>query len=293
MSQEEKRAAITIPIVLAIVAGLAIAGSQGGYQVAGLPLFAICIVLAFIIQWIAFIPAYLRQTESFYDLTGSLTFITVTIAAVVLTPTKDARSYLLLGMISLWAIRLGSFLFGRVRVVGEDRRFRELKTSFSRFLLTWTLQGLWVAFSLATALAAITASKKVELGVFAWVGLVVWLFGFVVEIIADRQKDQFRRDLANKGGFIHRGLWSWSRHPNYFGEIVLWIGVAIIALPTLGGWSWLTLISPVFITILITRVSGIPMLETRANEKWGGQPGYEAYKARTSILIPLPPAKSS
>lgn len=293
MSEEEKRAYFGLPIVLIIAAGLAIAGSKGSYQVSGVPIFALCIALAFIIQWIAFIPAYLRQTESFYDLTGSVTFLTVTVAAVFLSPYRDARAYLLLAIISFWAIRLGSFLFRRVRQVGEDRRFRELKTSFGRFLLTWTLQGLWVAFSLAAALAAITSARKVDLGIFAWIGLAVWLFGFGVEVIADRQKDAFRRDQANKGGFIQSGLWSWSRHPNYFGEIVLWIGVAIIALPTLAGWSWLTLVSPIFITLLITRVSGIPMLEKRADEKWSGQPDYKAYKARTSVLVLRPPAKKA
>jgi steroid 5-alpha reductase family enzyme len=293
MNQEEKRAWLGLPIVMIIAAGLAIAGSQGGAKVSGLPIFVACIVLAFLIQWIAFIPAYLQQTEAFYDLTGSLTFLSVTILAVVLSPVRDARSYLLLALISIWAIRLGSFLFRRVRKAGEDRRFRELKTSFSRFLLTWTLQGLWVSFSLAAALAAITSTIRVEFGWFAWIGLAVWLIGFVVEVVADRQKNQFRENPANQGKFIRSGLWAWSRHPNYFGEIVLWVGIAIIALPTLSGWTWLTLISPIFITLLITRISGVPMLEAQADEKWGGQPDYEAYKRNTSILFLRPPANDS
>jgi steroid 5-alpha reductase family enzyme len=289
MNTETQRSLIAIPIVLLIAAGIALAGSQGGYNVAGFPLFALCVALAFIIQWMAFIPAYLKQTESFFDLTGSITYLTIVLMAVLLSPIVDARSWLLLGIISVWAIRLGSFLFMRIRAAGEDRRFREIKKSLVRFLLTWTLQGLWVTFSLAAALAAITSRVRVELDFFAVAGLLVWLLGFAIEVVADRQKSNFKAIPANKDKFINSGLWSWSRHPNYFGEIVLWIGVAIIALPVLRGWQWLTLISPVFITILLTRISGIPMLETRADEKWGGQTDYEAYKARTSVLVPMPP----
>ena len=123
------------------------------------------------------------------------------------------------------------------------------------------------------------------------IGFLVWLFGFGVEVIADSQKSAFNANSANKDKFIRSGLWSWSRHPNYFGEIVLWIGVMIIAMPILQGWQWATLISPIFIIILLTRISGVPMLEKRADEKWGGQPEYEAYKANTSVLIPMPPKK--
>ena len=290
MSQEDRRSIIATVIVLLIAAGLAFAGSQGGYDISGVPIYAICIAIAFIIQWIAFIPAYLNRTEKFYDLTGSITYNTVLVIAVLLTPTVDTRSFLLFGIIAVWAIRLGAFLYLRIRAAGEDRRFREIKQSFARFLLAWTLQGLWVAFSLAAALAAITSTLRLELDLFALIGFLVWIFGFAIEVIADRQKSNFKALPDNKDKFINTGLWSWSRHPNYFGEIVLWIGVAIIALPILRGWQWATLISPIFIIILLTRISGVPMLETRADEKWGGQPEYEAYKAGTSILIPMPPS---
>jgi steroid 5-alpha reductase family enzyme len=277
--------------VLLIAAGLAFAGSQGGYDISGFPIYALCIAVAFVIQWIAFVPAYLYRTEKFYDLTGSVTYITVIAIAILLSPVVDARSLLLLGIIAIWAIRLGSFLFMRIQAAGEDRRFREIKKSFARFLLTWTLQGLWVAFSLAAALAAITSTLRLDLELFAILGFLVWLLGFGFEVIADSQKSKFKSLPENKDKFIKTGLWSWSRHPNYFGEIVLWIGVAIIALPILRGWQWVTLISPVFIIILLTRISGVPLLEKRADEKWGGQPEYEAYKAGTSVLIPMPPKK--
>jgi steroid 5-alpha reductase family enzyme len=289
LKRDEKRALLTLPIIILFGVGLAIAGSQSGATFAGIPVFAIGVALAFILNWIAFIPAYLRQTEKFFDLMGGFTFISVSILTVAASPVVDGRSWLLLGMVIVWALRLSSFLYKRIRGAGEDRRFRGLKPSFPRFLLTWTLQGAWVSFSLAAALAAITSETRLDLGLFALIGFLVWAFGFVFEIIADSQKTKFNRDPANKGKFINSGVWSWSRHPNYFGEIVLWIGIALVALPILRGWQWITMISPFFITVLLTRVSGIPMLEKRADQKWGGQEDYEAYKSHTSILIPLPP----
>ena len=288
MKQTDRNALLTFAIVVLVGLGMALAGSQGGASVLGIPIFALAVGLAFVIQWLAFIPAYLRQDESFFDLTGSLTYITVTILAVALSPVVDGRSILLLVLVVVWAGRLGTFLFRRVRKAGKDARFDDIKPSFLRFLNTWTLQGLWITFTLAAALAAITTNTRKELGLFAVVGFLVWLFGFAMEVVSDIQKSRFRADPKNKGKFINTGLWAWSRHPNYFGEIVLWVGVAIIALPVLRGWQWITLISPVFVALLITRISGVPLLEKRADEKWGGQEEYEAYKAQTPVLIPRP-----
>lgn len=292
MDTSERNSVIAIPIILLVAAIVAWAGSQGGYVVFGIPLFALCIALAFVIQWVVLIPSFIKQTEKYFDLTGSITYLSVMWVAILLSPVRDVRSWLLLVLVSVWAIRLGSFLFMRIRAAGEDSRFRELKTSFPRFLLTWTLQGLWVSLTLAAALAVITTTLKLDLEIFAAIGFLVWVIGFAIEVTADRQKSKFREDPEHKGKFIDVGLWSWSRHPNYFGEIVLWIGVAIIALPVLRGWQWLTLISPLFVILLLTRVSGVPLLEKQADEKWGGQPEYEEYKASTSVLIPRPPSSS-
>jgi steroid 5-alpha reductase family enzyme len=289
MEKADRNALIAFPIIVLAAVGVAWAGSQGGASVWGIPLFALAVGIIFIIQWVGFIGAYLLQTEKFYDLTGSITYIAVTIMAVLLGPAIDGRSILLLVLVVIWAGRLGTYLFRRVLKVGKDARFDELKVSFPRFLNTWTIQGLWVTFTLAAALATITTTTRQGLDVFALIGLLVWLCGFGIEAISDAQKSRFRANPANKGRFITTGLWSWSRHPNYFGEIMLWIGVAIIALPVLRGWQWVTLISPVFVALLITRVSGVPILEKRADERWGGEEDYEAYKQRTSVLIPWPP----
>jgi steroid 5-alpha reductase family enzyme len=288
MTKAERAALIAIPTVVLIGLAVAFAAGQNGARAFGIPVLVLVVVLAFLIQWLAFIPAFLQQTEKFYDLTGSFTYITVTLLAVILSPETDNRSILLLVMIVIWATRLGTFLYRRVHRAGKDGRFDEMKPSFLRFLNAWTIQGLWVSLTLAAALAAITTTNRKELGLFAAVGFVIWLAGLTIEVVADMQKSRFRADPANKGRFIQSGLWARSRHPNYFGEIVLWIGVALIAVPVLQGWQWITLISPVFVAVLITQVSGVRILEKRADEKWGGRPDYEAYKERTPVLVPRP-----
>ncbi len=287
--QATSRSVAVFLLVVLLGAGIAWAGSQGGASVGGVPVFALLVGIAFAIQWIAFVPAYLKQTEHYYDLTGSFTYILVTVLAALLSGHTDARSLLLAALVVVWAGRLGPFLFRRVRRSGRDDRFDALKPDFWRFLNVWTIQGLWVTLTLAAAMAAITATDRPGIDVLAVVGLVVWAIGFGLEAVADQQKNRFRADPANAGSFIRTGLWAWSRHPNYFGEITLWVGVAIIALPVLSGWQYLTLISPVFVYLLITRVSGVPLLEAKADRKWGAQPDYEQYKASTPVLVPRPP----
>ena len=205
MSKENSRAMAAIVVTLILATGLGLAGSQGGYHVSGVPVYGICVAITFILQWVAFIPGHRYRTEKFYDLTGSLTYLTVLVTALTLTQNVDTHSCLLFGLIAVWAIRLGSFLYLRIRTAGEDRRFREIKGSFSRFLLAWTLQGLWISFSLAPALAAITSTLKLDLDLFAAIGAFLWLIGFLIEVIADKQKSGFNAKPENKGKFNHTG----------------------------------------------------------------------------------------
>ncbi|WP_295882618.1 DUF1295 domain-containing protein [uncultured Thiohalocapsa sp.] len=282
-------ALVAILAALLVAAGVAWAGSQGGLDLGGVPLFALAAVVAFVIQWVVFVPSYRAQTEQWYDITGSATYLTVVIGTLLLAGRFDARSLLLTVLVCIWAARLGTFLFRRIQKAGADTRFDDIKPSFIRFLMAWTLQGLWVFLTLGAALAAMTAASTPPFGLIGWLGLALWLIGFGIEAVADAQKQAFRNEPANKGRFIQSGLWAWSRHPNYFGEITLWVGVALIALPALSGWQHVTLISPLFVYFLLTRVSGIPMLESRADERWGDDPDYQAYKARTPVLFPRPP----
>jgi len=283
---DNKQTLISLVIVPIIGLLVGFAGIQNGQITNGIPILAICIGLAFLINWLMFIPAYIFQTEKFYDLTGSFTYITVATTAFILSDAVDHRSMLLLGLVVIWASRLGSFLLRRILRDGKDDRFDKIKPNFLRFLNAWTIQALWVTLTAIPVFIAITTTQRKEIGVVAMVGLIIWLIGFAIEVIADNQKTQFRKDPANKEKFIQSGLWARSRHPNYFGEIVLWIGVTIIAAPVFQGWQWIALISPIFVTLLLTRVSGVPLLEAKAKKKWGGQADYEAYKKNTPVLIP-------
>jgi len=289
MTESEKKRLLVLPVALALWAGLAVAGGQGSVRIGSVPLFVLCVDLAMAIQWIAFVPAYLGRTERFFDLTGSLTYITCTAVAVTLGPPLGQRSTILAALVVVWAARLGSFLFLRINREGVDRRFDEIRGSFVRFFVAWTLQGVWVTFTMGAALAVITSERSQSLGILEWVGLALWLVGFGIEVVADAQKKEFRSRPENADRFMRSGLWAWSRHPNYFGEILLWFGVAIIATPALEGWQYVTLLSPVFVTFLLTKVSGVPLLEQRADARWGGDPEYEAYKAATPVLVPRPP----
>lgn len=289
MTEARRRSVIGITVAVVIGALVALAGSDGSAMVGGVAVFALCGMLAYAINWLVFVPSNIAGTEMYYDLTGSITYVTVTVVALALSGDLDARALIVGAMVLVWALRLGSFLFGRIRKDGKDGRFDEIKTDALRFFMAWTLQGLWVLLTAAAALAIITGTTREPLGVVGIVGIVVWLAGFAIEVTADRQKSAFKEDPTNEGRFIDVGLWAWSRHPNYFGEIVLWTGIAVIAVPVLSGWQWVTLISPVFVTILLTKVSGLPMLEKRADDRWGDEEGYQQYKAQTPVLVPRPP----
>lgn len=290
---ERSNTQITIAIAIALVIGAVIswAGSDGGDRIGATPIFALCGALAFAINWLAFIPSALARTERYYDLVGGITYITITAVAVLLSGELDLRATLATAMVIAWSLRLATFLFLRISGSGHDSRFDEIKNRPLRFFMAWTIQGLWVLLTAATALAIITGGVRVPLGPIGSAGIAVWTIGMLIEIVADRQKSSFKADPENEGKFIKVGLWAWSRHPNYFGEIVLWTGMAIMAVPVLEGWQWATLISPVFVAFLLIRVSGIPLLEAKADKRWGGGEDYEEYKRRTPVLIPWSRAK--
>lgn len=255
----------------------------------GIELVFNAVFLAFAIQWIAFIPAYIFQTEKFYDLTGSLTYLLViwyslTLSSDQFTNLNGANIVIVL-LISLWAIRLGSFLFMRIHHDGEDKRFRSIKPSASQFFMTWTLQGLWVSLCSMCALTAISSDSGIVANALFYLGLGLFIFGFGTEVIADKQKTAFRSIPENRDKFITTGLWAKSRHPNFFGEIVLWTGIAVMSFSSLTGLQYLTLISPVFTYLLLVYVSGVRMLEAQADKKWGDNEEYIRYKTDTPVLI--------
>lgn len=243
------------------------------------------IILSFIFHWLLFIPAFIFKTEKFYDLTGSLSYITIIL--YVLISSNDGISnfgnIILSCLIIIWTLRLGTFLFLRIKKAGEDKRFREIKKSFSWFFMAFTVSGMWVSICALCALTGI--SNGIELNVVTHVGILLFVIGFVLEIIADTQKSNFRKNNDNKDKFITTGLWKYSRHPNYLGEIILWIGVAIISYSSLELNQLFTLVSPIFTYLLLVYVSGINLLEKSGQKKWGSLNKYKEYKKKTPRLI--------
>ncbi len=254
----------------------------------GSRLVFIAVLFAFLISWIAYIPAYIFQTEKFYDLTGSIKYLFLTWFIYVLSYELygfNIGNLILAILISIWTVRLGSFLFMRIHKDGEDKRFRTIKTSAAQFFLTWTLSGMWVSLCSICALTAIANPFGVTLNLVTYIGIGLFLLGFGIEVIADKQKTAFRSILENKNKFITSGLWSKSRHPNYLGEIILWFAIAVISFSSLSGTQYIALISPVFTYLLLVYVSGVRMLEDRANKKWGNLTEYQDYKKNTPILF--------
>ena len=285
MNKHQRLAFITVVLTIGLGVGLTAALSDGSSKVGGVPVVVLCAGAAFAINWLAFIPSYLKRTEHYFDLVGSLTHFTLILVALVGSSDLDLRAIVVSILVGVWAARLGSFLFLRARKTGGDGRFDTIKHHPGTFFSWWSLQALWVLVTGSCSLAVITSMDRESFGWFAVVGVALWGTGFLMEIVADRQKSRFRSESKNSGSFIQSGLWAWSRHPNYFGEILLWIGIAVLAIPLLSGWRWVALISPIFVFVLLTRISGIPILERRANERWGDDPEYREYLRSTPILL--------
>ena len=272
-----------------LISVLSFAVSYGIAHLTGSVIVKNAVLLAYVIHWIAYIPAYVFQTEKFYDLTGSITYLSVVWFVFLSTYQSISLNFgnlILVLLISIWTIRLGLFLFMRIHKAGEDKRFRTIKTSASQFFMTFTLSGLWVTLCSMCALVAISSPEGLVMNALTYVGIILFIIGFGIEIVADNQKTAFRSIEANKDSFITSGLWSKSRHPNYFGEVLLWFAIAVISFSSLEGLQLITLISPVFTYILLVYVSGVRMLEDMNDKKWADDEKYKSYKENTPMLFP-------
>ena len=281
MKEKPKNIIINLAISLGVIfATVAFAGLSGSDLVIKTAWYIL------IIHWVAFVPALIFKTEKFYDLTGSICYAFASIFVYYQTYGTTFSLSLLISMaVLIWTLRLGSFLLKRVLDAGEDKRFRTIKNSPTQFFMTFNLSALWVVICSLCALTAVSNGVLNVEPVF-YLGLLTFIIGFSIEVIADNQKTAFRSIPENSNKFITTGLWSVSRHPNYFGEVVLWMGIAIMSLPYLQGLQYWTLISPIFSFTLIYFVSGVRMLEARANVKWGENMEYQKYVEKTPIFFP-------
>ncbi len=282
-------AAIVVCILTAYL--VAIAATVEGVFLYGAPVVLLCAGVSFFVHWIVAIPSLVASSEKYFDFTGMIaTLLVVSTAILALLNSgqqASTRSIIVAIFVSLWTLRLGTFLYKRIVQSGEDKRFKEIKKSLPKFLMAWTLSALWVFLTTVNAITIIALNLQEPLGTFFIIGGTLWILGFAFEAVADWQKKNFSELPENRDKFITQGLWSISRHPNYFGEIVLWIGIAIISLPLLSGWQIVTLISPLFVFILLTKISGLPFLEDKAEKKWGNDKNYIDYKNKTPVLTPF------
>jgi len=254
----------------------------------GIELITYAVIISFVLQWTLFIPAYFFQTEKFYDISGSINFILIVIYTYYynyISHGFNLGNLILSFLIFIWAIRLGVFLFLRIQNDGEDKRFRSIKPSMSKFFMTWTLQATWVSICSLCALTGISSDNGIIINNLFFIGLTFFIVGFFLEVIADSQKTKFRKNPKNKNTFINSGLWAYSRHPNYLGEISIWTGISIISFSSLSNLQFVTLISPIFTYVLLVYVSGVRLLEASGNKKWGHLKSYKEYIKKTPRLL--------
>ena len=252
--------------------------------------YLIAFLIAVGLNILMFIPAFIFKTDKLTDLSYAISFALVA-GILFFNSTQELGHMVLFSMIVLWALRLGVYLFIRIRKIERDKRFDGMRESFSKFFRFWLLQGITVFIVLLSSIPYFSSSGT-ELSTLALIGMLVFASGLVIETFADLQKYRFINNAENKGEWIDEGLWHYSRHPNYFGEILVWTGVYVFTLSLVSGADALIgFSSPLYIALLIIFVSGIPLLERGADKRWGDNPEYLKYKKTTSPLILLPKKK--
>ncbi|XP_034027447.1 uncharacterized protein si:ch211-210c8.6 [Thalassophryne amazonica] len=247
-----------------------------------------CALTDLTVQWTCWLLAAVWRTEKFYDLAGSGTFILLAHLSRIWGGARHVRQNVQTWLVTVWGLRLGRFLFLRILKHGYDRRFNNVRDSPGTFFIYWTIQAMWVFMTLLPTLMLNSQKRDQPLGMRDYVGWTVWGLGFITEAVADQQKFFFTRDPDNAGKFIQSGLWAYSQHPNYFGEILQWTGLWLSASSVMNGPQYLSVASPLFVWFLLRYVSGIPLLEKQAMKKWGSDPAFRNYIKNTPLLWPWP-----
>ena len=249
--KKEVRSALTSIVFLFFIYLLSFLGSNVVSTIQSINSFTFLLLLSVIIQVIFFIPSFILKTEKLYDLIGSTTYVIVALIAYLSVDNKTSTDTILFLFIIIWGTRLGTYLFKRIQRDSEDVRFEKAKRNFFWFLQYWMGQALWVSITSCAAVIAILKPESDTLNIYGFIGIMIWILGFTLEVIADLQKNNFKKSQNTTQNFISSGLWSKSRHPNYFGEITLWFGMYIISLSSFSGLEYLTIISPIFVLSLI------------------------------------------
>lgn len=251
-------------------------------------IFIETLLYSFIIQVFFFAIAATFKTDKVTDLSYGITFIFL--ACWVYFRNGNFYSYqtLVFLMVVVWGVRLAGYLFVRIMKIKKDERFDTIRKDILKLVRFWSFQAIavWVIMLPSTYILSLDSPGNVSaLMIFA---VALFLVGLSIETIADLQKFRFKNNPENKDLWIESGLWRYSRHPNYFGEMLLWWSVFIYSVPFQSGISWLTITGPLFITFILLFVSGIPPLEKKYNQRYRSNPDYQNYKEKTSLLVPLP-----
>ncbi|KAG2535856.1 hypothetical protein PVAP13_9NG141119 [Panicum virgatum] len=241
-------------------------------------------------QLLFFIVTALLRFDKVTDFAGSTNFVIIAILTLALKGAWHFRQIVLTVLVVIWGLRLGLFLLMRIMQWGEDRRFDEMRDNLGKLAVFWIFQAVWV-WSVSLPVTVVNASdRNPSIEARDIIGWIMWLVGICIEATADQQKLVFKNSASNRGKWCDVGLWKYSRHPNYFGELFLWWGVFVASTPVLSGAEWLVILGPILLTLLLLFVSGIPLLESSADKRYGRLEEYRVYKNTTSPLIPLPPA---
>lgn len=247
-------------------------------------LFALGVSL--LVQAIFFGFASTLKTDKVTDLSYALTFVLIAIALFIRSSATGLAPLVLLAMVVAWGVRLAGYLVYRIWAIGRDERFDGIREDFFRFFKFWFFQG--VAVWLIIFPVTLWYSRPGPWTAWMAIGATIWLVGLVIEAVADQQKFAFKRTPEGRGRWTDTGLWRYSRHPNYFGELLCWWGIFVFTAPGLGAWSLLALVGPLAITGILLYATGIPTVDASARKKWGEDPEYQAYRARTRTLVPWP-----
>ncbi|XP_072971982.1 uncharacterized protein [Typha angustifolia] len=240
-------------------------------------------------QLLFFIITALLKFDKVTDFAGSTNFVILAILTLAVKGAWHFRQVVLTALVVVWGLRLGLFLLMRIMNWGEDRRFDEMRNNLGKLAVFWLFQAVWV-WTVSLPLTIVNASdRNPSVKPQDFIGWIMWGVGIFIEATADQQKLIFKNSPVNKGKWCDAGIWKYSRHPNYFGEMLLWWGIFVASTPILGGAEWLVIFGPIFLTLLLLFVSGIPLLEESADKRFSSVPEYRAYKNTTSPLIPLPP----
>lgn len=243
--------------------------------------------ISFVVQIFFFAFAVTFKSDKVTDLSYGLSFVVIAITLLLLRERVSTDVVLLTIMIVSWGIRLAGYLFIRILKIKKDKRFDGIRESFLKFGGFWLLQGIsiWIIMIPSTIYIG-NESIITNFSLLTYIGFSIWLFGLIIETIADIQKFKFKNKPENKDNYISTGVWKYSRHPNYFGEMLCWWGIFVYVLPLLSGITYLSIIGPIFITILLLFFSGVPTIERKYNKKYAEDDSYKAYKKSTSLIVP-------